>query len=141
MRTQLDIQSSCSAGSPPVPSPLLGALEHVHKLARKQEIEPRAYKSKRMQRGIFSPSSLKPLLLEQTPVTLEHLQQVSDQIAAIQIWLRTHPDLLLVLDEALHREYRHTNRVALRMNVFLTLVGVLLGYVLPLAIQWLSLPR
>ena len=125
--------------SPPTSSPSLRALEHIHMHTLVQETQMLLHKSEDEQKVHFSISPRKRL--PQVPVTLKRLKQASDQIAEIQIWLRTHPDLLFVFDEALRREFRRTSLVTLLMNVFFTIAGALLGYLLPQLLHWFPLLR
>ncbi len=119
-------------------SPLLRALEQVREQALVQETRAFIYESEQTPRGIFGPSTPKSLPPEQVHTALENLDKVSDQIKAVQTLLQeAPPELLKVLDEAIRGEYRRTNRTALLMNILFTIIGALLGYLLPLAIQWL----
>ncbi len=119
-------------------SPFLRALECVREHALEQEMRAFIYESEQTARGISGPPAPKPSPSEQVRTTLENLDKASDQIAAVQALLRAHPDLLRLLDEAIKAEYKRANRTALLMNVLFTIVGAVLGYLLPLAIQWLS---
>ncbi len=141
----MNTQSPSTAHPAVDSSRLLEALEVGRERALEQEAISHLYEGERTQRGIFGQSTPRPLSSDQVLATLEHLDKVSDQIAIVQTWLRTHPELLVVLDESIRKEYRQmeqrTNRMGLLINTFFTLVGAFIGYWLPIVIQWLSTTR
>jgi len=141
----MNAQTASPAYSAAAPSRLLDALESAREHALKQEAISLVYESEHIQRGLLGPSTPSPLPPEQVHATLEQLGSVSDQIAIVQTWLRTHPELLFVLDKAIRDEYRQMERRArvmgLLVNALFTLIGAFIGYWLPIVIQWLSTPR
>jgi hypothetical protein len=72
-----------------------------------------------------------------------HLVGVAAQIAQVRAWLHEHPQMLTVLDSGIRQEVRamevRTNLASLAMNLIFTLLGVLLGLVVPVA--WMALHR
>ena len=90
--------------SSPTASLSLRALDSVHRYVLVQETRTLLDESEGVQRSTVDTST--PKHLRRVPVSMKRLKGVSGQITEIRGWLRTHPDLLLVFDEALHREFR-----------------------------------
>ncbi len=82
-----------------------------------------------------------PVSAPTLPAAEAHLAKVSDEIAQMQAWLHARPELLQILDAGIRREVKQMedriNRTALLLNTLFTLLGALLGLVLPPLVGWL----
>lgn len=71
-----------------------------------------------------------------------HLATVNAQITQIQAWLHANPDLLRILDQCIRNEVRQmeirNNRTAILINTVFTLLGAIIGLILPPLLIWVS---
>lgn len=71
--------------------------------------------------------------------TSDYLMNVSTQVAQVQTWLHQHPEMLRVLDAGIRQEVRQMERrvnlVNVVTNLGFTILGTILGLLLPLIIS------
>ena len=75
-------------------------------------------------------------------ITETYLAKMAAQIAQVQAWLHANPELLRILDQGIRNEVKQmedrANRTAIIINAVFTLVGTVIGLVLPLLLTWAS---
>lgn len=73
--------------------------------------------------------------------TMIYLDNVTTQIAQVQAWLHQHPELLHVLDNGIRQEVRkmerRVNLVNVLTNLGFTVLGTILGLLIPLVLSHL----
>ena len=99
--------------------------------------------SERRQRP--APATPLPLALDPNAPAIR-LESINQTIAQLRAWLQANPLFLKILDESIRQEIqameRRTNRMGIVINGMFTLIGGLIGLVLPplasLVAVWLS---
>jgi hypothetical protein len=116
------------------PSPLLNALDRATALALQEDAAEEAF-SLGAERGAPEP----PISADGT---VAYLDGIGTQVAQVQAWLRTHPELLRILDAGIRNEVHamegRTNRMNLLINAIFTIIGAAVGLALPYVIAALT---